>query len=108
MPAKAGLTKPPRRSVWPEAARALLMYRFRTLPGARANAAHFGFSVLRQCGAAWPPVLENCCHDGSNRQTVAINLGNSEILGEREVVMHFATAIMALVGAAGLTLSAAA
>jgi trehalose/maltose hydrolase-like predicted phosphorylase len=30
-------------SVWPEAARALLMYRFHTLPGARAKAAHFGF-----------------------------------------------------------------
>jgi trehalose/maltose hydrolase-like predicted phosphorylase len=29
--------------VWPEAARALLMYRFHTLPGARAKAAHFGF-----------------------------------------------------------------
>ena len=30
-------------AVWPEAARALLMYRFHTLPGARAKAAHFGF-----------------------------------------------------------------
>lgn len=30
-------------TVWPEAARALLMYRFHTLPGARAKAAHFGF-----------------------------------------------------------------
>jgi trehalose/maltose hydrolase-like predicted phosphorylase len=30
-------------AVWPEAARALLMYRFRTLPGARAKAAHFGY-----------------------------------------------------------------
>ena len=30
-------------AVWPEAARALLMYRFHTLPGARAMAAHFGF-----------------------------------------------------------------
>jgi trehalose/maltose hydrolase-like predicted phosphorylase len=29
--------------VWPEAARALLMYRFHTLPGARAKAKHFGF-----------------------------------------------------------------
>jgi trehalose/maltose hydrolase-like predicted phosphorylase len=29
-------------SVWPEAARALLMYRFHTLPGARAKAAHIG------------------------------------------------------------------
>lgn len=29
--------------VWPEAARALLMYRFHTLPSARAKAAHFGF-----------------------------------------------------------------
>jgi trehalose/maltose hydrolase-like predicted phosphorylase len=29
-------------AVWPEAARALLMYRFRTLPGARAKAAHNG------------------------------------------------------------------
>jgi len=28
--------------VWPEAARALLMYRFHTLPGARAKAAHVG------------------------------------------------------------------
>jgi trehalose/maltose hydrolase-like predicted phosphorylase len=30
-------------AIWPEAARALLMYRFHTLPGARAKAAHFGF-----------------------------------------------------------------
>jgi trehalose/maltose hydrolase-like predicted phosphorylase len=30
-------------AVWPEAARALLMYRFHTLLGARAKAAHFGF-----------------------------------------------------------------
>ena len=30
-------------AVWPEAARALLMYRYHTLPGARAKAAHFGF-----------------------------------------------------------------
>jgi trehalose/maltose hydrolase-like predicted phosphorylase len=30
-------------AVWPEAARALLMYRFHTLHGARAKAAHFGF-----------------------------------------------------------------
>ena len=30
-------------AVWPEAARALLMYRFHTLPGARSKAAHFGF-----------------------------------------------------------------
>jgi trehalose/maltose hydrolase-like predicted phosphorylase len=30
-------------AVWPEAARALLTYRFHTLPGARAKAAHFGF-----------------------------------------------------------------
>ena len=30
-------------AVWPEAARSLLMYRFHTLPGARAKAAHFGF-----------------------------------------------------------------
>lgn len=29
--------------VWPEAARALLMYRYHTLPGARAKAKHFGF-----------------------------------------------------------------
>ncbi|HEX2336789.1 MAG TPA: glycosyl hydrolase family 65 protein [Hyphomicrobiaceae bacterium] len=29
--------------VWPEAARALLMYRYHTLHGARAKAAHFGF-----------------------------------------------------------------
>src|SRR5262249_58305179 len=28
---------------WPETARALLMYRYHTLPGARAKAAHFGF-----------------------------------------------------------------
>jgi trehalose/maltose hydrolase-like predicted phosphorylase len=30
-------------AVWPEAARAMLMYRFHTLPGARAKAVHFGF-----------------------------------------------------------------
>src|SRR5215470_1416940 len=30
-------------AIWPEAARALLVYRFHTLPGARAKAAHFGF-----------------------------------------------------------------
>ena len=30
-------------AVWPEAARALLMYRFHTLPAARAQAVHFGF-----------------------------------------------------------------
>jgi trehalose/maltose hydrolase-like predicted phosphorylase len=30
-------------AVWPEAARAMLMYRFHTLPAARAKAAHFGF-----------------------------------------------------------------
>ena len=30
-------------AVWPAAAKALLMYRFHTLPGARAKAAHFGF-----------------------------------------------------------------
>lgn len=30
-------------AVWPEAARALLMYRFHTLHAARAKAAHFGF-----------------------------------------------------------------
>jgi len=30
-------------AIWPAAARALLMYRFHTLPGARAKAAHFGF-----------------------------------------------------------------
>jgi trehalose/maltose hydrolase-like predicted phosphorylase len=30
-------------AVWPEAARALLMYRYHTLHGARAKAAHFGF-----------------------------------------------------------------
>jgi trehalose/maltose hydrolase-like predicted phosphorylase len=30
-------------AIWPEAARALLMYRFHTLAGARAKAAHFGF-----------------------------------------------------------------
>jgi trehalose/maltose hydrolase-like predicted phosphorylase len=30
-------------AVWPEAARALLMYRFHTLPSARAKAARFGF-----------------------------------------------------------------
>jgi trehalose/maltose hydrolase-like predicted phosphorylase len=30
-------------AVWPEAARALLMYRYHTLPGARAKAAHYGF-----------------------------------------------------------------
>jgi trehalose/maltose hydrolase-like predicted phosphorylase len=30
-------------AVWPKAARALLMYRFHTLPGARAKAAHYGF-----------------------------------------------------------------
>ena len=33
-------------AVWPEAARALLMYRFHTLPGARARAAHFGKGAL--------------------------------------------------------------
>src|SRR5262249_19043212 len=31
-------------AVWPQAARALLMYRYHTLPGARAKAAHFGFN----------------------------------------------------------------
>lgn len=30
-------------AVWPEAARSLLMYRFHTLPGARAKAAHMGY-----------------------------------------------------------------
>ena len=30
-------------AVWPQAARALLMYRFHTLPSARAKAAHLGF-----------------------------------------------------------------
>src|SRR6516225_3704307 len=30
-------------AVWPEAARALLMYRYHTLPAARAKAAYFGF-----------------------------------------------------------------
>jgi trehalose/maltose hydrolase-like predicted phosphorylase len=30
-------------AVWPQAARALLMYRFHTLPGARAKATRFGF-----------------------------------------------------------------
>ena len=30
-------------AIWPEAARALLMYRFHTLPGAREKAAHYGF-----------------------------------------------------------------
>jgi len=30
-------------AVWPEAARAMLMYRYHTLPGARAKAVHFGF-----------------------------------------------------------------
>jgi trehalose/maltose hydrolase-like predicted phosphorylase len=30
-------------AVWPKAARALLMYRYHTLPGARTKAAHFGF-----------------------------------------------------------------
>lgn len=30
-------------TVWPEAARAMLMYRFHTLPGARAKAAHMGW-----------------------------------------------------------------
>src|SRR5262249_26421415 len=30
-------------AVWPQAARALLMYRFHTLPAARTKAAHFGF-----------------------------------------------------------------
>jgi trehalose/maltose hydrolase-like predicted phosphorylase len=30
-------------AVWPEAARAMLMYRFHTLAGARAKAVHFGF-----------------------------------------------------------------
>src|SRR5215510_11491457 len=30
-------------AVWPQAARALLMYRFHNLPAARAKAAHFGF-----------------------------------------------------------------
>jgi trehalose/maltose hydrolase-like predicted phosphorylase len=30
-------------AIWPEAARALLMYRFHTLPSARAKAAQFGF-----------------------------------------------------------------
>ena len=30
-------------AVWPEAARALLMYRYHTLPGARAKAAHSGY-----------------------------------------------------------------
>jgi trehalose/maltose hydrolase-like predicted phosphorylase len=30
-------------AIWPAAARALLMYRFHTLPGARVKAAHFGF-----------------------------------------------------------------
>ena len=30
-------------AVWPEAARALLMYRFHTLPAARMKAAHYGF-----------------------------------------------------------------
>jgi trehalose/maltose hydrolase-like predicted phosphorylase len=30
-------------AIWPAAARALLMYRFHTLPGARAKAAHLGF-----------------------------------------------------------------
>src|SRR5215831_5264550 len=30
-------------AVWPEAARAMLMYRFHTLPGARAKAVHFGY-----------------------------------------------------------------
>ncbi len=30
-------------ATWPEAARALLMYRYHTLPGARAKAAHFGY-----------------------------------------------------------------
>lgn len=31
-------------AVWPEAARALLMYRFHMLPGARAKAKHFGYN----------------------------------------------------------------
>ena len=30
-------------TTWPEAARALLMYRYHTLPGARAKAVHFGY-----------------------------------------------------------------
>ncbi|MBV9726539.1 MAG: glycoside hydrolase family 65 protein [Gammaproteobacteria bacterium] len=30
-------------ATWPEAARALLMYRYHTLPGARAKAMHFGY-----------------------------------------------------------------
>lgn len=37
-------------AIWPEAARAMLMYRFHTLPGARAKAAHFG---LRGALYAW-------------------------------------------------------
>ena len=39
-------------AVWPEAARALLMYRYHTLPGARAKAAHFGFKGALY---AWNP-----------------------------------------------------
>src|SRR5262249_47164046 len=37
-------------AVWPQAARALLMYRFHTLPAARAKAAHFGFKGALYAG----------------------------------------------------------
>ena len=66
---------------WPEAARALLMYRFNTLPGARAKAAHAGWRGAMYAWESADTGVETCPEHaiGPDRRIVAILCGAQEL-----------------------------
>jgi len=67
-------------AVWPEAARALLMYRYHTLPGARAKAAHYGFKGALYAWESADTGMETTPERvvGSRGETVDILTGRME------------------------------
>lgn len=67
-------------AVWPEAARALLMYRYNTLSGARAKAAHYGFKGALYAWESADTGMETTPERvvGSHGETVDILTGRME------------------------------
>jgi trehalose/maltose hydrolase-like predicted phosphorylase len=67
-------------TVWPEAARALLMYRFHTLPGAREKATYFGFKGALYAWESADTGAETTPERviGANGETIEILTGRME------------------------------
>jgi trehalose/maltose hydrolase-like predicted phosphorylase len=67
-------------AVWPEAARSMLMYRFHTLPGARAKAVHFGFKGALYAWESADSGMETTPERviGSDGKTIEILTGKME------------------------------